>query len=416
MSVAAAQSVAAVIKFQSPLLAMDSIEDDANVNDATNAADESRVEELEERVAELEEELEQSEQSLSTAAGIGQQMVRRLQQLEEENEDLRDGTATIITQADLEAVEQELEDVQTELENCRLDLGEARAQQGYLESQASGVEMQGLQAMMDDKDKRLHDRDELVQQLQARVSQLQASEREKNQATSRQEEAIMVLRRQVANATAEQQRLVKEKQLAEAMKFVSETKIGSLETKLANAEARVETLQRRESAAPKRGDRNVSKADADWRLQLSQLQGQLGEQAAEHRAAKEKATELQEENLVLRTRVRWAIDRPHDHCSMYPALLLLSAVGRSRHVHVWTAERTKQLGWAQHLLPPIDLRPRTTSHRESLSVTCWARRRSRPPRSPLHRVCRNRRTTTQRRPSSFVCALCTRRRSRRRTG
>jgi RNA polymerase-binding transcription factor DksA len=50
-----------------------------------------QVEELEARVAELEEELEETRQNLETASSIGQQMVERLQQIEEENEELRVG-------------------------------------------------------------------------------------------------------------------------------------------------------------------------------------------------------------------------------------------------------------------------------------------------------------------------------------
>ena len=49
------------------------------------------VEELEARVAELEEELEETRTNLETASSIGQQMVERLQQIEEENEELRVG-------------------------------------------------------------------------------------------------------------------------------------------------------------------------------------------------------------------------------------------------------------------------------------------------------------------------------------
>lgn len=49
------------------------------------------MEELEARVAELEEELEETRQNLEMASSIGQQMVERLQQIEEENEELRVG-------------------------------------------------------------------------------------------------------------------------------------------------------------------------------------------------------------------------------------------------------------------------------------------------------------------------------------
>lgn len=50
------------------------------------------MEELQERVAELEQELEETQENLDTASSIGQQMVTRLQEIEEENEELRDGT------------------------------------------------------------------------------------------------------------------------------------------------------------------------------------------------------------------------------------------------------------------------------------------------------------------------------------
>jgi len=42
------------------------------------------MEELQERVAELEQELEETQQNLDTASSIGQQMVARLQEIEEE--------------------------------------------------------------------------------------------------------------------------------------------------------------------------------------------------------------------------------------------------------------------------------------------------------------------------------------------
>jgi cell division septum initiation protein DivIVA len=51
----------------------------------------AQVDELQQRVAELEEELDETRQNLDTASSIGQQMVERLQQVEEENEELREG-------------------------------------------------------------------------------------------------------------------------------------------------------------------------------------------------------------------------------------------------------------------------------------------------------------------------------------
>ncbi len=155
-----------------------------------------QVEELEARVAELEEELEETRQNLEMASSIGQQMVERLQQIEEENEELRVGnmapdaihqseivrvvcrdaaricgdwrSCRVLAQAKLEST---LQETQEDFARVSSELVSAQAQLEWLEGQASGVETEELLRMIDGKDRILEEKDTEIERLNGKLEE-----------------------------------------------------------------------------------------------------------------------------------------------------------------------------------------------------------------------------------------------------
>jgi chromosome segregation ATPase len=212
--------------------------------------EEDQREEMLARVAELEELLEESETKLETAASIGQQMVTRLQYLDEENEELRAaagagvGGALGVTSAQHAALEADFAAAQAELEQRTDELAEAQGQQAWLESQATGAEKAQLQGVIDDQAVALQEKGEVIASLERELAAGKGRERTHEEALAQLEEVVGGLRRQVSRAEVVQVRLVRDKQLADAMRFATETKVEALEEKLATAETVIDHAKR----------------------------------------------------------------------------------------------------------------------------------------------------------------------------
>jgi hypothetical protein len=111
---------------------------------------------------------------------------------------------------------------------------------------------------------------------------------------------VATLRQQVDTLTADNRRLGREKQLAEAMKFAQESKFEALEEKLAKSQGECATLQRQlATAAKKQGGQaeEIAQQMVEMRDELEQLKGQRQEEVS-------RAEALQSENVALRARAR----------------------------------------------------------------------------------------------------------------
>ena len=254
------------------------------------------------RVEELEEELQETQDNLDSAAEIGQQMVERLQVVEEENEELRAGTMApgAIRESEIANLNASLQEAQDDFARVSSELVSAQAQVEWLESQASGVDTEELLSMMDGKDSALQAKDEQISELEGKLADAKTLSKRHSEAEARQDDVARMLRHQVDTLTSDVRRISREKQLAEAMKFAAETKLEATEEKLAKAESEAEHLQR--ALASKKGSTDQSVKEAAQ--QMATMRTELQEVKESARLSVAKNAALQEENVELRARAR----------------------------------------------------------------------------------------------------------------
>ena len=195
---------------------------------------------------------------------------------------------------------QALQEAQDDFARTSAELTSAQAQVEWLESQASGVDTEELLQMMDTKDHALEEKDTEIERLASKLEEANRTAKRHQNEERHQEDLAMTLRQQVDSLATENRRLTREKQMAEAMKFATETKMEALEEKSAKAEGEAATLQRQLAAASKKGGGEIE----EIAQQLSEMRDEMTALREQRQEASTKAETLASENVALRARAK----------------------------------------------------------------------------------------------------------------